>query len=137
MAGGKETARQKMINIMYLVLLAMLALNVSDKILEAFKVLNDSLETAKTNVGTSVDQLFLSFEKTKLKDEPERAKPIYERAKQARAAGEELNDYVEKIKKEFATAGGGYDPESGDLVERANLDIAVGKMINQGEGEKL
>ncbi|MDF3079369.1 MAG: gldM [Sphingobacteriaceae bacterium] len=137
MAGGKETARQKMINIMYLVLLAMLALNVSDKILEAFKVLNDSLETAKTNVGTSVDQLFLSFEKTKLKDEPERAKPIYERAKQARAAGEELNDYVEKIKKEFATAGGGYDPESGDLVERANLDIAVGRMINQGEGEKL
>ena len=47
MAGGKETARQKMINIMYLVLLAMLALNVSDTILNAFKNINDSLETSK------------------------------------------------------------------------------------------
>ncbi len=47
MAGGKETTRQKMINIMYLVLLAMLALNVSDTILNAFKNINDSLDEFK------------------------------------------------------------------------------------------
>ena len=41
MAGGKETTRQKMINMMYLVLLAMLALNVSDTILNAFKNINE------------------------------------------------------------------------------------------------
>jgi hypothetical protein len=65
MAGGKESARQRMINIMYLVLLAMLALNVSDTILNAFKNINDSLETSKNNVNNSVDQLFSSFENTK------------------------------------------------------------------------
>ncbi len=137
MAGGKETTRQKMINIMYLVLLAMLALNVSDRILDAFKNLNDSLETSKTNVNNSVEQLFASFEKTKLKDEPARAKPIYEKAKQAQAVAEDLNQYVENLKKGFIKAGNGYDKETGDLVERANLDIAPGTMVNNKEGEKL
>lgn len=137
MAGGKESARQKMINIMYLVLLAMLALNVSDTILNAFKNLNDSLETSKTNVGNSVAQLFTAFENTKLKEEPQRAKPIYEKAKQAQAIAQELNLYVEKLKKEFVVEGQGIDPETGDLVERSNLDIAQGIMINRKEGEKL
>ncbi len=75
MAGGKESwLGRRMINIMYLVLLAMLALNVSDTILNAFKNINDSLETSKTNVNRGVDQLFSAFENTKLKEEPQRAK---------------------------------------------------------------
>ena len=101
MAGGKETTRQKMINIMYLVLLAMLALNVSETILDAFKNINDSLELSKSNVNNSVEQLFASFEGTKLKEEPERARPIYDRAKKAQAIAEDLNNYIESIKKEF------------------------------------
>lgn len=137
MAGGKESARQKMINIMYLVLLAMLALNVSDTILNAFKNINDSLETSRENVEISVNQLFTAFETTKLKDEPERAKPIYAKAKEAQKIAQELNSYIESIKKDFEKAGNGYDPETGDLVERSNLDIAVGIMINQKKGAKL
>ncbi len=126
-----------MINIMYLVLLAMLALNVSDTILNAFKNLNDSLGTAKNNISTSVNQLFSDFENDKLKNEPERARPIYAAAKQARDLTEQLNAYVEGLKKEFIQAGQGYDTITGDLVERANLDIAPGIMINRREGQKL
>ncbi|WP_207533900.1 gliding motility protein GldM [Desertivirga arenae] len=137
MAGGKETARQKMINIMYLVLLAMLALNVSDTILNAFKNINDSLETSRKNVDVSVTQLFSSFEATKLKEEPVRAKPLYEKAKQAQSIAAELNTYIEGLKQEFTTAGQGIDPETGDLVERSNLDIAPGIMVNKKKGEEL
>lgn len=137
MAGGKETARQKMIGIMYLVLLAMLALNVSDTILNAFKNINDSLETSKNNVHTSVSQLFTAFENTKLKEEPQRAKPIYEKAKQAQAVVAQLNSYIEGIKKEFVKQGQGYDEITGDLVERSNLDIAPGLMVNQKRGAEL
>ena len=126
-----------MINIMYLVLLAMLALNVSDTILDAFKNINDSLETSRGNVNTSIDQLFSSFQNTKLKDEPARAQPIWEKANKAKAYAEELNAYVQNLKTQFATAGGGIDTETGDLVERGNQDIAQGIMINQKEGEKL
>lgn len=137
MAGGKQTTRQKMINIMYLVLLAMLALNVSDTILNAFKNLNDSLLTSKTNVNTSIDQLFAAFQNTKLKDEPGRAQPIWEKANKAKAYADELSNYIQKLKDQFVVAGKGISPETGDLVERSNLDIAQGIMINQKEGEKL
>ncbi|MFD2161181.1 gliding motility protein GldM [Paradesertivirga mongoliensis] len=137
MAGGKESARQKMINIMYLVLLAMLALNVSDTILNAFKNINDSLMASTTNVEASISQLMTSFENTKLKEQPDRAKPLYDKAKQALAIGEDLNKYIENLKKEFTTAGQGIDPETGDLVERSNQDIAPGIMINQKKGAAL
>ncbi|RBQ10327.1 gliding motility protein GldM [Pedobacter miscanthi] len=137
MAGGKETTRQRMINIMYLVLLAMLALNVSDTILDAFKNINDSLDTSKNNVNTSINQLFSAFENSKLKEEPARAQPIYEKAKQAKATADELNNYIEGIKKQFTQAGDGIDPETGDLVNRSNQDIAQNIMINQKEADKL
>ena len=137
MAGGKESARQKMINIMYLVLLAMLALNVSDTILNAFKNINDSLVASTANVEASVTQLMTSFENTKLKEQPDRARPVYEKAKQALAIGEDLNKYIENLKQQFRTAGQGMDPETGDLVERSNQDIAPGIMINQKKGAEL
>ncbi|WP_443944773.1 gliding motility protein GldM [Pedobacter sp. AW1-32] len=137
MAGGKESTRQRMINIMYLVLLAMLALNVSDTVLDAFKNINDSLDTSKNNVNTSINQLFSAFENSKLKEEPARAQPIYEKAKQARAAADELNNYIESLKKEFTTAGDGINPETGDLVNRDNLDIAQTIMINQKKADQL
>ncbi|QIL39029.1 gliding motility protein GldM [Pedobacter sp. HDW13] len=137
MAGGKETTRQRMINIMYLVLLAMLALNVSDTILDAFKNINDSLDTSKNNVNTSINQLFSAFENSKLKEEPARAQPIYEKAQQAKAAADELNNYIEGIKKQFTQAGDGIDPETGDLVNRSNQDIAQNIMINKKEADKL
>ncbi|MDB5119379.1 MAG: gliding motility-associated protein GldM [Sphingobacteriales bacterium] len=137
MAGGKESARQKMINIMYLVLLAMLALNVSDTILNAFKILNDSLTISKTNVANGITQLFTTFENTKLKEEKARAQPIYDKAKEAQAIAEELITYIDKLKADFTKAGNGISPETGDLVERSNLDIAPGIMINKKEGEKL
>lgn len=137
MAGGKETTRQRMINIMYLVLLAMLALNVSDTILDAFKNINDSLDTSKNNVNTSINQLFSAFENSKLKEEPARAQPIYDKAKQAQKAADDLNNYIESIKKEFTQAGDGIDPETDDLVNRSNQDIAQNIMINQKKADEL
>jgi hypothetical protein len=43
MAGGKETPRQKMIGMMYMVLTALLALNVSNSVLEKFAIIDDTL----------------------------------------------------------------------------------------------
>ncbi len=84
MAGGKETPRQRMIGILYLVLLGLIALEVPENLLDAFKNIGDSLHASKTNVQTGIDNTFASFEKTKLKDEPERAKvPIYDKAQRS------------------------------------------------------
>ncbi|RZL05099.1 MAG: gliding motility protein GldM, partial [Pedobacter sp.] len=137
MAGGKETTRQRMINIMYLVLLAMLALNVSDTILQAFKTINDSLETSKNNANTSIEQVLANFEATKAKDDPINNKPLLDKAKQAKAYADELNGYIESIKKQFLQRGNGIDPETNDFKQRDNLDIAQDIMINGKEGIKL
>ena len=48
MAGGKLTPRQKMINLMYLVFIAMLALNMSKEVLSAFGLMNEKFDTANT-----------------------------------------------------------------------------------------
>ncbi|WP_113654438.1 type IX secretion system motor protein PorM/GldM [Pedobacter namyangjuensis] len=137
MAGGKETTRQKMINIMYLVLLAMLALNVSDTILNAFKNINDSLDAAKSNVSASLDQKFSAFQNTELKNKPERAKPLWDKAQMAKKYADDLNKEVQRLKDVFLQRGDGLDPETGDFVLRDNMDIAQAVMINQKEGEKL
>ncbi|MHB1176719.1 MAG: type IX secretion system motor protein PorM/GldM [Daejeonella sp.] len=137
MAGGKQTPRQKMIGILYLVLLGLVALNVSDSILEAFKNLTDSLNTSTQNVQSGVDVTYASFEATKLKDEPVRAKPIYDRAKRASSYINELNVYVANLKKLFETEGGGYNEATGDINKRDNLDISPRLMINQKRATAL
>lgn len=137
MAGGKETPRQKMIGILYLVLLGLVALNVSDSILEAFKNLTDSLNTSTQNVQSGVDATYASFEATKLKDEPERAKPIYDKAKQASAHLTELNTYVDGLQKLLIAEGGGINEATGDITARNNQDISPRLMINQGRADTL
>lgn len=137
MAGGKETTRQKLINIMYLVLIAMLALNVSDSVLNAFKNLRDSISDSNKNVQTGVDGLYDSFEKTKLKEEHTRALPIWEKAQQAKQYADDLTKYVEEIKTDFIKEGDDIDPETGDVTKRSDMDIATRTMINQGKGAEL
>ncbi|KKX47150.1 gliding motility protein GldM [Sphingobacterium sp. IITKGP-BTPF85] len=137
MALGRETPRQRMISILYLVLLALLALNVPDTILDAFKNINNSLESSRSNVNNAVQQLFSAFESTKLKEEPARAKPIYDKAKKAQAIIGELNTYISSLKEDFTKQGGGIDPEKGDLVKRENEDISPNLMINEKKGTVL
>ena len=60
MAGGKQSPRQKMINMMYLVLTALLALNVSKDILKAFQKVEGSLSQAVENISLP-DRLFRDF----------------------------------------------------------------------------
>ncbi len=62
MAGGKETPRQKMIGMMYLVLTALLALNVSKEIINAFVKLNDKLEDGQHVVDAKTGEALDKFE---------------------------------------------------------------------------
>lgn len=68
MSGAKETPRQKMIGMMYLVLTAMLALNVSTDILKAFTIVNESISTTNENFKIKVDGMYDEFSAALLKD---------------------------------------------------------------------
>ncbi|MEC4003036.1 gliding motility protein GldM [Flavobacterium sp. SUN052] len=63
MAGGKLTPRQKMINLMYLVFIAMLALNMSKEVLSAFGLMNEKFDSANIASGTNNKQMLESLDK--------------------------------------------------------------------------
>jgi gliding motility-associated protein GldM len=111
MALPKEP-RQKMINIMYLVLTALLALNVSSEILNAFKVVNKSLETSNTNIKKSNDFIYQSLAE-KASDPATREKAIYWKGKadQVESLSKEMNSYLEGLKDTLIANS---DPKKGE-----------------------
>ncbi|MBV8389516.1 MAG: gliding motility protein GldM, partial [Mucilaginibacter sp.] len=131
MAGGKETPRQRMIGILYLVLLGLIALEVPENLLDAFKNISDSLKASTANVQTGIGNTFDAFEKTKLKNEPERAKKPYEDAKKAQQLSEKLNSYIESLKTTLIKESGGMSQATGDYAGREGMDFAVDLMVDR------
>ena len=100
MAGGKETPRQKMIGLMYLVLTAMLALNVSKQILQGYLSVNESLEKSKKNLSESNKRIKDAFEAT-VNGNPA-SKPYYDEALVAIKEIEKEYKYLDEVKGELA-----------------------------------
>jgi len=97
MAGFKETPRQKMIAMMYLVLTAMLALNVSKEILEAFKVVNESLVSTNVNFTNKVNSLYDEFEKQYDLNQ-KKVEPFWDKAKAVREISANFTNYLDSVK---------------------------------------
>mgnify|MGYP003572687541 CR=1 FL=1 len=96
MAGYKETPRQKMIAMMYLVLTALLALNVSKEILDAFLVVNESMESSNASVAAKIDESYAKF-KMQYDLNREKVEPFYNKAEEIRQAGDELIKYIKDL----------------------------------------
>jgi gliding motility-associated protein GldM len=129
--------RQKMINMMYLVLTALLALNVSSEILNAFKTVNNSLEKTNEVVSASTDEIMSSL-KDKLNEAgaAEKAKIWYPKAQQVQNYSKALYDYLDDLKKKISTAAK-YDPASDKDKGIDNLDVTTRIMVEKGEGKNL
>jgi gliding motility-associated protein GldM len=97
MAGYKETPRQKMIGMMYLVLTALLALNVSKQILDAFVVVNESMEITNENFSKKLDNSFAKF-KIQYQLNPNKVGPYWVKAQEAHRLSEDFAKYVDSIK---------------------------------------
>src|SRR5690606_15771158 len=123
--------------ILYLVLLGLVALNVSDSVLLAFKNLSDSLSTSTRNTQAGIDNMFTAFKETKLKDEEERARPILQRAEEASRLANYLSLYVDSVKTLLIEEGGGINEKTGDVNKRDNLSISTRIMLQQEHGKRL
>lgn len=137
MAGNKQTPRQRMIGILYLVLLGLVALNISDSILDAFKNLGDSLNTSTQNTQAGIDNMFYTFRETKLKENPERAQPILEKAEKVQELISVLINKVSEYNNLLTSEGGGLDEETGDVKFRGNTNISVRLMMRGGRAKEL
>lgn len=100
MAGGKQTPRQKMINLMYLIFIAMLALNMSKEVLAAFGLMNEKLETS--NAKTTENNLaFLNSLETKASENEEEYGDLYQNAQKVKELSDTYYNYLEGLKKEM------------------------------------
>jgi gliding motility-associated protein GldM len=138
MALPKEP-RQKMINLMYLVLTALLALNVSAEILNAFKTVERSLSTTNTTINSSTNTILASLqEKMSQGETAEKARIWYPKAQRATELTKGLNEYINGIKSQILKEAG-FDPaKNGDSTfKEDNQDVATRIMVEQGKGKEL
>ena len=89
MAGNNLSPRQKMIGMMYLVLTALLALNTSKEIINAFVTINTSLEFSVSNMNAKNNLSYSTFDK-KMETEKEKTAPFYNRAQVVRKLSKDL-----------------------------------------------
>ncbi len=139
MAGGKLTPRQKMINMMYLVLTALLALNVTNEVLNAFHLVNEGLQSSNTSLTSKNGDIYSAFEK-QMRDNPAKAKDYNERAQKARALAKTLDDSLAAYKVAVIKEAEGVIPpgeaEEGDIKRRDDIDIATRMFVEEGAGVK-
>ena len=95
MSGAKETPRQKMIGMMYLVLTALLALNVSVEVLDAFTTVNDGLENTYISVDKKIVDYYNTFEQQYNK-QPEKTAKYWDKAQEIRQKTDEFVNFIER-----------------------------------------
>jgi gliding motility-associated protein GldM len=117
MAGGKETPRQKMIGMMYLVLTALLALNVSKSILDAFVAIEEN--TQKSNISQyEKGNLFYNEVNEEFKTTPDNAENKLKRAKL-----QAIIDQMDKVNKLTGAMIEQIDNIKLDILEKSGEDI--------------
>src|SRR5210317_1679227 len=102
MGHGKETPRQKMIGMMYLVLTAMLALNVSKEVLDAFALVDRGLTTTTENFAAKNEGLYDKFN-IAFEQNPEKVGDWKTRAEEVRAQSNELYEFLNLCKIEIVS----------------------------------
>ncbi len=149
-----ETPRQKMINMMYIVLTAMLALNVASEVLEAFRLIDSSLIHTLNAVDMKNKQIYTSFEQAYIEN-PAKVQEWKQKADQVQSITKKLDDYISNLKKELVIYSGSekisaeypYKPGSFILVTQEGDSLEIKKqddlngtsefMIKQKKAEEL
>ena len=123
MSGAKETPRQKMIGMMYLMLTAMLALNVSVEVIDAFTTVNDGLENAYSSVDKKIEDYYNTFEQQYNKH-PEKTAEYWNKAQEIRTKTDEFINFIERdIKLALLVQNNGVTEE--DLLNPEKEEDAV------------
>ena len=134
---GTNPKRQMMINMMYLVLTALLALNVSAEILKAFALVNGTLQDANKNTADKTAVTYTGLDHALITMRA-RALPWVEKAKKSRELSQKMYGYLEGIKQNMAVKAGGWTDESHTTVtKKDNLDIGTRWFVEDGHGKKL
>lgn len=129
--------RQQMINMMYIVLTALLALNVSAEVLNAFKLVSDGMNTSNNAIVAKNAEVLDAFKSQANSEKKEKAEAS---AKQAQALIDEFIAKVETMRYEMIAKSGGWrvdDEGDSTIKDLKNYNDPTAYLINQKKGEEL
>lgn len=128
MAGGNVSPRQKMINMMYLVLTALLALNISKDMLKAFAKVNNSLKSNLSNINDQSDVLYSKFSNA-AENAPSKVGPQYQVADSLKNEADDFRAYVQELNDFLVEKTGGYKDDGVELAGADNKSVVSNIML--------
>ena len=126
--------RQKMINLMYVVLMAMLALNVSSEVLNGFSIVEDSLNRT-TKGSIKENQIVYDDLEMQMRLNPTKVKAWYEKAQEVRRISDSLYNFAEELKLAIVREADGKDARIEDFQNKEDLEAANQVMLAPGRGK--
>lgn len=127
-----------MINLMYVVLMAMLALNVSTEVLEGFSVVEESLHRTTANSSSENEALYGDFEE-QMKSNPQKVKAWFEKATAVKQMSDSLFNFAQQLKVAIVKEADGADGDVMNIERKEDLEAASQVMLapGSGQGKKL
>ncbi|MCQ2215851.1 MAG: gliding motility protein GldM [Bacteroidales bacterium] len=137
MSGGNcpETPRQKMIGMMYMMLTAMLALNVSGDLLNAFDLVDKSIKSSTKNTEVKNKTAYVNFENANAQN-PAKVGEAYQTVMKVKEAADELCEYVRNVKNDLIHRADGPEFNEDNYQSKSNQDIAATVMMVENGGAK-
>ena len=123
-----------MINLMYVVLMAMLAMNVSSDVLKGFALVDEGLTRSKDNSAITNSAIYEELEAA-MKQNPEKVRQWYEKGQQVRSMCDTLYNLAENLKLKIVREADGEDADVNNIRKRDNLEAATHVMLAPGVGQ--
>lgn len=122
-----------MINLMYVVLMAMLAMNVSNEVLNGFSIVEESLNRTTSNAARENLAIYNDFEQ-QLKANPQKVQEWYDKAQQVKKMSDSLYNFAAELKQAIAYEADGKKGNPARLQNKEDLEAATQVMLAPGRG---
>ena len=126
--------RQKMINLMYVVLMAMLAMNVSTEVLNGFSIVEEGLNRSTKNATKENNGIYMDFD-SQMKSNPQKTRQWYAKAQEVKKASDELYNFLEELKVAIVKEADGEEGDVHNIQNREDLEAAAQVMLSPGRGK--
>ena len=127
-----------MINLMYVVLMAMLAMNVSTQVLDGFSIVEESLQRSTDNSAKENQSIYGNFAE-QMKSNPEKVREWFEKATAVKRMSDSLYNFAQELKVEIVREADGADGDIHNIERKDDLEAASHVMLapGTGKGKKL
>ena len=130
----RVSPRQKMINLMYIVLMAMLALNVSSDVLNGIVLVDESLTRSTENSTSQNNSIYATLDEA-MKLNPEKTREWYNKAQVVKNISDSLYNFAELLKWDIVREADGEDADIRNVRGQENLEAAAHVMLAPGIGK--